>query len=74
MTQLLRGCLGSPGASVVKNLAASVEDAGDIGSIPGSERSPGRGNGTLLQYPCSENSMDGGARWDTVHRDAKCQT
>ena len=45
---------------VVKNLFASVCDAGDLGSIPGLERSPGVGNGNPLQYSCLENSMDRG--------------
>ena len=40
---------------------ASVYNAGDQGSIPGSERSPGEGNGSPLQYYCLENPMDGGA-------------
>ena len=35
--------------------------AGDLGSIPGSGRSPGEENGNRLQYSCLENSMDGGA-------------
>ena len=35
--------------------------AGDLGLIPGSERSPGEGNGNSLQYSCLENSMDRGA-------------
>ena len=35
--------------------------------IPGSGRSPGEGNGNPLQYSCLENSMDGGAWWDTIH-------
>ena len=43
---------------VVKNLPADTED---MGSIPGSGRSPGRGNGNPLQYSCLENPMDGGA-------------
>ena len=60
--------LGLPGGTVVKNLPASVGDAGDTGSIPGSERSPGEGNGNLLQYSCLENSMDRGAwRVSIVH-------
>ena len=42
-------------------------NAGDLGSIPGSGRSPGEGNGNPLQYFCLENSMDGGAWWATVH-------
>ena len=40
---------------------ASAYNAGDRGSIPGLGRSPGEGNGNPLQYPCLENSMDGGA-------------
>ena len=42
-------------------------NAGDPGSIPGSGRSPGEGNGNPLQYSCLENSMDRGAWWATVH-------
>ena len=41
--------------------------AGDLGSIPGSGRSPGEGNGNPLQCSCLENSMDRGAWWATVH-------
>ena len=40
---------------VVKNLPAN---AGDVSSIPGLGRSPGEGNGNLLQYFCPEDSMD----------------
>ena len=40
---------------------ASACNAGDLGSIPGLERSPGEGDGTPLQYSCLENPMDGGA-------------
>ena len=43
------------GGSVVKNLPAN---AGDMGSIPGSGRSPGVGNGNTFQYSCLENSMN----------------
>ena len=39
----------------------SAYNAGDPGSIPGSERSLGEGNGSSLQYSCLENPMDGGA-------------
>ena len=42
-------------------------DAGDMGSIPVSERSPGGGNDNLLQYSCLENPMDIGDWWATVH-------
>ena len=56
--------MGFPGGSVVKNLPAN---AGDSGLIPGSERSPGEGNGNPLQYSCLENPMDRGAWRATVH-------
>jgi len=57
--------------SVVKNTPANAEDAG---SIPGSGRSPGEGNGNPLQYSCLENSMDRGDWWATVCRLAKSRT
>ena len=50
--------MGFPDSSDGK---ASAYNAGDLGSIPGSGRSPGEGNGTPLQYSCRENPMDGGA-------------
>ena len=50
--------MGSLLAQIVKNPPAN---AGDLGSIPGSERSPGGGNGNPLQYSCLEHSMDRGA-------------
>ena len=40
---------------------ASAYNAGDLGSIPGSGRSPGEGNGNPLQYSCLENPMDRGS-------------
>ena len=46
---------------------ASVYNAGDLGSIPGSGRSAGEGNGNSLQYSCLENPMDRGAWQPTVH-------
>ena len=45
-----------PGVSMVKNLRASGEDAGDIGLNPGSERSLGGGNGNPFQYSCLKKS------------------
>ena len=60
--------MGFPGGTVVKNPSAN---AGDVGSIPGSEKSPGGGNGNPLQYSCLENHVDGGAQWVTVHGVAK---
>ena len=53
-----------PGGTGVKTLTASAEDTG---SIPGLGRSPGGGNGRLLQYSCLGNPMDRGARQATVH-------
>ena len=50
--------LDFPGGSDGK---ASIYNAGDLGSIPGSRRFPGVGNGNPLQYFCLENPMDGGA-------------
>jgi len=52
---------------VVKNPPASARDARDLGLIPGLGRSPGGGNGNLLQYSCLENPMDRGARQAAVH-------
>ena len=43
---------------MVKNLPANAGDAGDVGSIPGSGRSPGEGNVNALQYSGLENFMD----------------
>ena len=51
-----------PGGSDSKASAYNVED---LGSIPGSGRSPGEGNGKPLQYPCLENPVDGGTCWAT---------
>ena len=61
---LLFDSLDFPGGSDGK---ASVYNAGDLGSIPGSGRSPGEGNGNPLQYYCLENPMDRGAWSATVH-------
>ena len=62
------GYVSFPGGSDGK---ASACNAGDLGSIPGSGRSPGEGNGNPLQYSCLENPMDRGAWWATVQRVAK---
>ena len=58
---------GFSGGTVIKNLPASAGDTGDMGPIPGLGRSPGVGNGNLLQYSCLENPMDREAWWFTVH-------
>ena len=52
---------------MVKNLPARAGDARDTGSIPGLGRSPGEGNGNLLQYSCLEISSHRGAWRATVH-------
>ena len=60
-----------PGGSDGK---ASACNAGDPGSIPGSGRSSGEGNGNPFQHSCLENPMDGGAWLATVHGVAKSRT
>ena len=62
-----------PDGSVLKNLPANAGDTRDMGLIPGTERSPGVGNGNPLQYSCLENSVDRAAWQATVHRVAKSQ-
>ena len=62
---------GFPGGTEVKASACNV---GDLGSIPGSGRSPGEENGNPLQYSYLENPMEGGACWATVHGVAKSRT
>ena len=69
--QMLKQILGFPRGSEVK---VSACNAGDLGSICRSGRSPGEGNGNPLQYSCLENPMDGGAWWVTVHGVAKSWT
>ena len=68
---MLRNLWGFPGSSDGK---ASTYNAGDPGSIPGSERSPREGNGNPLQYSCLENPMDWGAWQATIHGITKSQT
>ena len=60
-------------ALVVKNSPANA-DIRDVGSIPGSGRSPGGEHGNPLQYSCLENPVDRGAWQATVHGVAKSQT
>ena len=66
--------MGFPGDAVGKNLLANAWDARDVGSVLGSGRAPGEGNGNSFQYSYLENSMDRGAWWATVHGAAKSQT
>ena len=60
-----------PGGSDGK---VSVYNARDQGSIPGSGRSAGEGNGNPLQSSCLENPLDRGAWWATVHRVVELDT
>ena len=60
-----------PGGSDGKESACN---AGDPGSIPGLERSPGEGNGNPLQCSCLDNPRDGGAWWAAVYRVAQSWT
>ena len=57
---------GFPGGTVEKNPPANAGNVRDVGSIPGSGRSPGGGHGNL-QYSCLENTLDTGAWRATVH-------
>ena len=63
--------MGFPGGSDGKDSSCNT---GDPGLIPGSERSPGEGNGYPLQYSWLENSTDKEAWGDTVHGVAKSLT
>ena len=56
---------------MVKNTPANAGDARDVGWIPGSGKSPGVGNGNLLQLSCLENPTDRGAWWARVQGVAK---
>ena len=67
-THVLCNIWGFPHSSVGKESACS---AGEQGSIPGLGRSPGKGNGNPLQYPCLENPIDRGAWWGAAHGIAK---
>ena len=58
-------------ALMVKNLSANAGDKRDVGSVPGSGRSPEGGHGNPLQYSCLENPMEKGAWRATVHGVAK---
>ena len=66
-----KGCLIFPDGSERK---ASAYNVGHLGSIPGSGRFPGEGNGKPLQYSCLENPMDGGTWQATVREVTKSWT
>ena len=63
----IRVVSGIEWASLVAQWSYPPADAGDMGLIPGSGRSPGKGNGNPLQYSCLENPMDRRAWWATAH-------
>ena len=73
MPQISRFPLAFPGGS---DSEESTCNAGDLGSNPGSVRSPGEGNSYPFQYPFLENYVElvGGAWWTTVQRVIKSQT
>ena len=75
LTLLLFSLLfGFPGSFSSKESPSNAGDARDMGLIHGLGRSPGVGNGNLLQDSCLENPMDRGAWWATVHGVAKSRT
>ena len=59
---------------MVKNPPVNAGDIRDVGSLPGSGRSPGEGHSNPLQYSCLENPTDRGAWWATVHGVAELNT
>ena len=65
---------GFPGGYMVKNPPTNAGDIRNVGSIPGSGRSPGREHGNPLQYSCLENPMNRGAWQAAVHRAAQSLT
>ena len=65
---------GFPVGSVIKKIPSDTGEAGDVGLIPGSGRTPGGGNGSLLQYSCLENRIDRGPWQATTYRDANSWT
>ena len=70
LAQFLRAQVRFPGGSDSKESACNAED---LGSIPGSGRSPGEGHGNPLQYSCLGNPMDRGAWWAVIQGVAKSQ-
>ena len=66
--------LGFPGGSVDKESTCNARNAEDLGSIPGSGRSPGGGHDNPLQYSYPENPIDRGDWWAIVHRVTTGQT
>ena len=67
-------CWGLPQWLSSKESTCNAGSKSDVGSIPGSERSPRGGHDNPLKYSCLENPMDRGAWWATVHEAAKSRT
>ena len=63
--------MGFPGDSDGKQ---SAYNAGDLGSIPRLERSPGERNDNPLKYSCPKNPMNKGVWWATIYEVVKCWT
>ena len=74
MESSLPHCATAPPAPGGSDSKESACNAGDLGSIPGSGKSPRVGNGNPHQYSCLENSVDRGAWWPTIHEVTKSQT
>ena len=55
-------------------LPANEGEVRDTGSVPGSRRFPGGGNGNPFQYSCLEDLVDRGTWWATAHRAAELDT
>ena len=70
-SDIILGSITFPGGLDSKE---STCNAGDLGSVPGSERTPREGNGNPLQYSCLGNYMDRGEWWATAHEVAKSRT
>ena len=74
ITKNIQQCYNNKSVTGGSEGKVSACNAGNLGSIPASGRSPGEGNGNPLQYSCSENAMEGEAWWATVLRVAKSRT
>ena len=65
MCKSMGGLGAAQAVHMVKNPSLSAGDIRDVGSVPGSGRSPGGGHGNPLQYYCLENPRERGAWWTT---------
>ena len=74
MCKSMGGLGAAQAVHMVKNPSLSAGDIRDVGSVPGSGRSPGGGHGNPLQYYCLENPMERGAWWTAGHGIAESGT